>query len=174
MAMTAAGIPTDGRGNRLSSMGEVLPLSDDEKKRWSSVSDMDKNGAYLAGLGLGETQSQMQTQAQRPAYTAQQQLPVQVDEEERLDDRLALARRNSIDHATLKRASYVSFLFLLECNSTDHQCDRPAQRCLLGSYRSASSPLPIAGMSRNKDHLHASFYQTRHRHLSLASLKIAK
>lgn len=103
MAMTAAGIPTDGRGNRLSSMGEVLPLSDDEKKRWSSVSDMDKNGAYLAGLGLGETQAQ----AQRPAYSAQQQLPVQVDEEERLDDRLALARRNSIDHATLKRASYV-------------------------------------------------------------------
>ena len=112
MAMTAAGVPTDGRGNRLSTTGEVVPISKDEKKRWSSVSDMDKNGAYLAGLGLAETQAQ----AQKPAYTAHgqaqqvyggqaQQLPVQVDEEERLDDQLALARRNSMDHMALKRAS---------------------------------------------------------------------
>jgi hypothetical protein len=115
MAMTAAGIPTDGRGNRLSAMGEIVPISEDEKKRWSSVSDIDKHGAYLAGLGLAESQTQRPVYASHAQQAPQtynhkgqtQGLPVNVkmDEEEQLDDQLTLARRNSMDHAALKRAS---------------------------------------------------------------------
>ena len=114
MAMTAAGVPTDGRGNRLSSVGDIIPITDDEKKRWSSVSsDVGKDGSYLTGLGLGSQSTD--AQRQNRVYHAQghqlnQRLPVQYDKEaeEHLDDRLELARRNSIDHAAIKRASYVS------------------------------------------------------------------
>ena len=108
MAMTAAGVPTDGRGNRLSTTGEIVPISDDEKKRWSSISDMDKSASYLAGLGLAETQKPAYAMGPQQTYEThqrQQQLHVQADAEETLDDRLALARRNSMDHAAAKRAS---------------------------------------------------------------------
>lgn len=95
MAMSAAGVQNDGRGNRLSVQGDIIPLSDDEKKRWSLASNNDmssqSHNSYMAGLGFAP-------QGKRSSAS-------HGDEEERLDDRLAAARRNSIEHATVQRAS---------------------------------------------------------------------
>lgn len=96
MAFSASGIPHDGMGNRLSvNMGREESLtavgseSGTKEKRWSSQSS---GGGYYIDPAVRRS-SMMKD-------------PIKLDDdEERLDTDLAIARRNSRDHAILQRAS---------------------------------------------------------------------
>lgn len=97
MALSASGIPHDGFGNRLSvnmPAGESSTAvgSDNLEKRWSNASYA---GGYYnnptGGVGVDRRSSVMKDGLG--------------EEEERLDNELETARRNSREHAVVQRAS---------------------------------------------------------------------